>query len=631
MNKLVKILLSWIALFALASGSMALTGCSKDEDSVNPDLVKYDIRLDLNKESINDQELKSIAAKINNNEQVSHNLVSKKFQEYHAIDMAAADVTTFIKEISKGLKGSDPFARKTAYEASIEEMAGGALVYNRTASSVSHIIMQNKMQCYSGTSLNMMVNRELEDGITYEGKNYVVIFQAGHILPGMMIKANGQWVLIGIETTSTGVATHNFGLASELQYGKTRVVEASYFMLIEMYKAYLLSPASTADTAIEKTAKKYGIDLTNYGPTAKGTGGSSVGSVCDTSNSPFGSLTGMEESVDYASAKINLSPFGFGCSSVTDDEDKLREENKGIGSSVSEVTAVSLKQIQAMQKPVAKAAPRKARGFMLAEGFRPEELFVHGDTNISLEQNAAYNGFIAVETYPGEKPLVNFEITNEHSDHLTVDIDCKDEEIEFNRPVPHVKRCKITATSTCSSEVGEYRVETRWFTDTEGLSKQKDFFFSIEKNPSCEAEDRAVNLEELGPKAASALMFYGSHYTTFSRDKNLMTIPFQFNSRIEGDNIHDIRIAGMDKGIDAEIKCDKATKYSNKEGEQVRHCNLLVNITCDSEVRNYNIDIEAKSEKTSGVYETYISYGVEPYSKNCSSSENLEDAQSQKD
>ena len=350
MNRLIKILLSWLALFALASGSMTLTGCSKEEDQ-NLDLVKYDIRLDVDEEAIEDAELKTLANKINGNQLVSHKLVSKKFQEFHSIETDSTEVSAFISEISAGLKSNDFFERKSIYEARIEGKAETAMLYNRRASSVSHIITENRMQCYSGTSLSMMVSREVEEGVFYEDNNYVAIFQAGHVLPGKMIKIQGQWALIGVESTSTGDATHFIGMASELEYGKVRVVDASYFVLIEMYKAFLQSPTSTADTALEKTAAKYGINLQNYGvQSARGKGfGKLQPANTNKCNNNSGPVVLNDEVNNYAEEPINKSPFGFGCSTVTDDEDKVRQEFTGIGSNVSEVSYVTQQQIQAMK------------------------------------------------------------------------------------------------------------------------------------------------------------------------------------------------------------------------------------------------------------------------------------------
>lgn len=132
MKTLIRILLSWAALFALASGSLGLTGCSKDNKGQSKDLVTYDFDLMVDEQKIFDTELLEAADKINNNKAVSHKMITEKLQ-------ILSDDSLVIKRLIK--------------------------------------------------------DRRQDFGQDYEAMNYVVIIDQDNVFPGKMEKIEDEWTL----------------------------------------------------------------------------------------------------------------------------------------------------------------------------------------------------------------------------------------------------------------------------------------------------------------------------------------------------------------------------------------------------------------------------------------------------
>ncbi len=323
----------------LAAGFMQ--GCTKHKDSsVNKDLVKYDLKLDLksgddlkaNGKSLSGPEQK-LAEAINAGESVSFKEVSRLFayrqsKKYDAAykqsiqagisdeysDSLANNHVHFLELLSAPLKNKNYMTLKSQYEQSIEDKNGQKIVYNRDANLTPYVQDQTKLQCSSGTNLNLLVTRMSREGLDYRAENYVVVFTKGHVQPAQFIRIGDTWNLFAVEATSAGDAIHNLGRGSSLN-GCMRVIDADSYMVAELFKGKLQKSAKSALVSnLEiQTAKKYNIDLEKTNATcARGVGSASSDDDSDelfgfgTSNVPAGDQERVVSGVTAAQAQAGI-------------------------------------------------------------------------------------------------------------------------------------------------------------------------------------------------------------------------------------------------------------------------------------------------------------------------------------
>lgn len=187
------------------------------------------------------------------------------------------------------------------------------ILYNKAAVTALHPIISARLQCYSGSSLNLLVNRQRLAGQDYHNEHFVVVMTAGHILVGEMIKKGDEWALRSTETTASDDGTDET-LAKDLSTD-AHVYMATDFFLIDVLKNYLeFSSSDLIGSLRRSTAERYGIPL----PEAMvASGAQNV-----RNNSPL--------SASNKDKAHNWSPFAFGSVDVPEGDIERRPSN-GIG------------------------------------------------------------------------------------------------------------------------------------------------------------------------------------------------------------------------------------------------------------------------------------------------------------
>lgn len=276
-----KLLTPFVASLLVSS---LLIGCSKDENK-NTELVTYkDLQLEVFTDVALTAQQNEILAKVNAEQPIEFSLISNALIEEHAASFQNKQerqknregvTTTDVKDTSfyasvvqnsldlhvRGVINLDGKLEDTKVE--VEKMlvnvSGKELFYNIAANSPLDVYLNNRMQCYSGTVF-MQFQWRAGRRNQFVDKNPVVIYEFGHILPGYMIKTDEGYALLGIETTVGGKAVKNYGQVKKLNL-PMRIVDAEIFALIEIFKSKVRNGDSLLTSALEQTAKKYGIPL----------------------------------------------------------------------------------------------------------------------------------------------------------------------------------------------------------------------------------------------------------------------------------------------------------------------------------------------------------------------------------
>ena len=239
--------------------------------------------------------------------------LNKAFVEIHRADYlqlhegnatkvaAARSVDQLISVIESVVNSSNPGQKdQNAFKAEVEagvESAFGEASYNRDYATLVSYIEDQKMQCFSGTSLFEVARRMRGDSL-FKKDMAVVIFTDAHVLPGFMKRVgnSNQFELIGIETTVRGKAKVSFGNTKDLE--GVRVVESNFFVAVEIFESMLANPAEVMDNALKITASKYGIPMNK------------IESQLSTASS--GAYLGVSSSKGGKDSRINQSIFAFG-------------------------------------------------------------------------------------------------------------------------------------------------------------------------------------------------------------------------------------------------------------------------------------------------------------------------------
>lgn len=182
-------------------------------------------------------------------------LLLKHFVESKKAASEYAQFTQRFTDLSKSLSATSITDFKQDYEKQLMDQffSGIDLVYNRDANSAVNPILDNRMQCYSGTTLFLALNeRSLAP---YKQK--VVIFTSGHVLPGFIQLINGVPHLTGVESTASGKALVQFGETSKIT-GAIRVFDARQFLVMELYKDEITNFEHNYKI-MQSTMEKYGF------------------------------------------------------------------------------------------------------------------------------------------------------------------------------------------------------------------------------------------------------------------------------------------------------------------------------------------------------------------------------------
>ncbi len=254
--------------------------------------VKYDIKMPVNDPAKLSSEARAIYDALEAGQEISFDDISQALAKSHESHYAngtsrVGEVMGLIDEAKGNAPDADPHKRKVQYEDWLTKKKGAAAVYNLDANTIFHFLLENKMQCYSGTVLNQLVNRKSVDAKKFREENWVAIYESGHILSGYLTQANGKWNLFGIETTAEGQAMVEYGPVDAIT-SEFRLVDAEYWALSELFKFDLKDAAATGNAVLEYTASRYGL----------------------------GSKLMRIEGTQSALTKINQSPFSFGNANV---------------------------------------------------------------------------------------------------------------------------------------------------------------------------------------------------------------------------------------------------------------------------------------------------------------------------
>lgn len=137
---------------------------------------------------------------------------------------------------SKVIEKSDLHELKIQMENAIGDLTS----YNRDFSTVPNVILQKKLQCYSGTSTFEIFARDVLNAKAFIDKHMVILMTKGHILSGYMEKdKDGDWVLVGIESTAPQKAKVSFGKIKNLHnVAAMRIYDANLWMILEILLSY---------------------------------------------------------------------------------------------------------------------------------------------------------------------------------------------------------------------------------------------------------------------------------------------------------------------------------------------------------------------------------------------------------
>ncbi|MBY0315272.1 MAG: hypothetical protein K2Q26_07120 [Bdellovibrionales bacterium] len=234
-------------------------------------------------------------------EEIASALIVKHIRDSKIENVDQTQVREILTDLAATAAGSDHRSLKVNYEKEISKKLhdGKTLVYNKAAVSIVDILKRNRMQCYSGTTLHLMINELLAQPNKYA----VVILTSGHVLPGFIAIEKNQLTLFGIETTQSGKALINFGKTDDIA-GAIRVFDARQFLFLELFKGEITN-FQDIYTSMLATVAKYGFKTQDFEP--------------------------MDHSMRvHASDQIlNSSPVGFGIATVAEG-DQIREESTEI-------------------------------------------------------------------------------------------------------------------------------------------------------------------------------------------------------------------------------------------------------------------------------------------------------------
>lgn len=156
---------------------------------------------------------------------------------------------------------------KLNYESQIEKKFRKEIIYNKDESKPLSLFRKGVLQCYSGSAFFELARRF---STVSQSEHSVMIATSGHVLPGYLIWENDRkWHLYGIETTAAGAAKIHYGAVADGFAQTLRVIDASYFALLEIFSPHMTDAKKVLAQALKNTADAYGIKDVFYGDDGK--------------------------------------------------------------------------------------------------------------------------------------------------------------------------------------------------------------------------------------------------------------------------------------------------------------------------------------------------------------------------
>ena len=267
-------LLVLILMFAAAA-------CADEQPAAepeNPDLVFYDVQIDADTASMGEEKRK-LLERLNRGEKISFNAVTNLMVWDHedayaeerfdgTYDAATAEQireqliearTRLAAIIPNNLLTLSPGEVKAEYESALSDYFGGKdLIYNRDKTNLMHALLEQRMQCYSGTTMYEVVSRQM-GAEEFRKRDRVVIFTKGHILPGYVRDMGDGPELFGIETTRTATGGPvRYGLLRDLG-GQIVVIDAELFALTDIFRGRIRNACELRNRVVRLTAERFGI------------------------------------------------------------------------------------------------------------------------------------------------------------------------------------------------------------------------------------------------------------------------------------------------------------------------------------------------------------------------------------
>ncbi len=226
---------------------------------------------------------------------------------------------------------NDPSALKVQLETTQSQLSNTSVVYNSKATSVANFFRDSRLQCYSGTLLNVLLYKLSLKGMTDPSRIPVVIYESGHVLPGYIAQRGGDYRLFGVESTAEGTALIDYGFTNEVHEKvphALRVVLMNDFLVIEALKDKLLLDVDTGKALIDIATDKLKTYKLNVAKLEERINDPiHFGEVVPAANSNSKKetvITADSVKTAFAGGRVlNESPFGFGKANE-DGTDKVR-------------------------------------------------------------------------------------------------------------------------------------------------------------------------------------------------------------------------------------------------------------------------------------------------------------------
>ncbi len=133
------------------------------------------------------------------------------------------------------------------------------LQFNHDQPSIWSIILNQKIQSYSGTLLFEMIRRFRPESL-FQKDNSVVIFTDSDVMSGYL-KWDGKksFRLKGIKLDGNNLSEIDFGYVDSLS--GVRIVDSDIFLITEIFKNQITNPLIVFKNGLNLTAEKYNLPL----------------------------------------------------------------------------------------------------------------------------------------------------------------------------------------------------------------------------------------------------------------------------------------------------------------------------------------------------------------------------------
>lgn len=136
------------------------------------------------------------------------------------------------------------------------------VTYDSTAITLGHVLHQNSLQCYSGTTLYISGLLKTLPQEQWDKSQIVIIYTVingfAHVLPGFVVNENDAFKLYGVEMTVEGKSLVDFGITTKIQT-PVKVVDALSWAKIIISSDDQTRKRILADGAVKGTHNRYSI------------------------------------------------------------------------------------------------------------------------------------------------------------------------------------------------------------------------------------------------------------------------------------------------------------------------------------------------------------------------------------